>query len=190
MTLQGFALFETAIGACGVAWSDTGLAALHLPEDSAAATRARLRARFPGTPEAAPPSEIRQAMTAIEALLQGKPADLSSIHLDMDRVPPFHQRVYAAARDIPAGATTTYGELADRIGAPGSARAVGQALGRNPFAIIVPCHRVLGAGRWLGGFSANGGVTTKQRLLKIEGATIGTTKAVPYSSPRLPGMGS
>ncbi len=77
------------------------------------------------------------------------------------------------ARAIPPGATVSYGDLATRLGAPGSARAVGQALGRNPFAIIVPCHRVLAAGGRVGGFTANGGVTTKLRLLSIEGANDG-----------------
>src|SRR5207245_8475160 len=96
--------------------------------------------------------------------------DLSVIVLDMERVSPFHRRVYEAARAIPAGATLSYGDVATRLGAPGAARAVGQALGRNPFAIVVPCHRVLAAGGKVGGFSANGGITAKLRLLSIEGA--------------------
>jgi len=182
MPSRGWTLFDTAIGACGIAWSDHGLTALRLPENSPVATRAHMRARFPGTPEAPPPSEIRQAMSAIEALLDGTPTDLSTIPLDMEQVPPFHQRVYHAAREIPAGSTMTYGEIAARIGSPDSARAVGQALGRNPFAIVVPCHRVVGTGRWLGGFSAPGGITTKERMLQIEGATIGATKVAPYAN--------
>ena len=108
--------------------------------------------------------------TTIVALLRGQPRDLSDIVLDMDGVPPFHQRVYAVARTIPPGATLTYGEIATQLGDRGAARAVGQALGRNPFPIIVPCHRVLAAGGKVGGFSANGGITTKLRLLTIEGA--------------------
>jgi methylated-DNA-[protein]-cysteine S-methyltransferase len=106
----------------------------------------------------------------IVALLDGKPIDLSGIELDMEGVPPFRRRVYEAARRIPAGKTLSYGEIAARIDAPGSARAVGQALGRNPFAIIVPCHRVLAASGKPGGFSANGGVSTKLRMLAIEGS--------------------
>src|SRR6201999_1121329 len=89
----------------------------------------------------------------------------------------FHQRVYALARRIPSGATLTYGEVATRIGSPGAARAVGQALGRNPFAIVVPCHRVLAAGGRTGGFSANGGVATKRRVRSIEGARHADAKA-------------
>jgi methylated-DNA-[protein]-cysteine S-methyltransferase len=108
------------------------------------------------------------------ALLDGKKADLSKIALDMDGVPEFHRRVYEAARTIPAGATLSYGEVAKRAGAPGAARAVGQALGRNPFAIVVPCHRVLAAGGKLGGFSAKGGTNTKVRMLEIEGASTAT----------------
>jgi methylated-DNA-[protein]-cysteine S-methyltransferase len=127
-------------------------------------------ARFPDAREAPPPPDVQRALDGIVALLCGKVSDLSAVVLDMDRVPPFHRRVYAVARTIPPGTTLSYGEIAARLGAPGSARAVGQALGRNPFAIVVPCHRVLAAGGKLGGFSANGGITTKLRMLSIEGA--------------------
>ena len=90
----------------------------------------------------------------------------------MDGVPEFHRRVYEAARAIPPGNTLSYGDIAKRVGAPGAARAVGQALGRNPFPIVVPCHRVLAAGGKIGGFSAQGGVATKRRMLAIEGARV------------------
>jgi methylated-DNA-[protein]-cysteine S-methyltransferase len=117
---------------------------------------------------------VQYAIDGIVALLHGKAGDfaeavdLSVIELDMDRVPPFHRRVYQIARTIAPGETMTYGEIAAQLGSPGSARAVGQALARNPFAIVVPCHRVLTAGDKLGGFSATGGATTKLRLLSIE----------------------
>lgn len=110
------------------------------------------------------------AVDGIVALLRGEAIDLLAIELDMERVPPFHRRVYEVARTVPPGKTLSYGEIAARLGDPGVARAVGQALGRNPCPIIVPCHRVLAAGGKIGGFSANGGVTTKLRLLLIEGA--------------------
>jgi methylated-DNA-[protein]-cysteine S-methyltransferase len=132
-------------------------------------TRARLLQRFPEAQEAEPSAEAKLACDAIASLLCGEPRDLSAIPLDMTSVPPFHRRVYDAARKLPRGTTTTYGTLAERIGAAGATRAVGQALARNPFAIIVPCHRVVAAGGKTGGFSANGGVTTKLRLLAIEG---------------------
>ena len=163
-----FALFDTPIGRCGIAWGSSGLKLLQLPEGRDSATRARLLLRCPDAREAVPPPLVQRAIDAILALLRGEASDLSSIELDMDHVPPFHERVYEEARKIPAGTTLSYGELAARIGAEGSARAVGQALGRNPFAIIVPCHRVLAASGKIGGFSANGGITTKLRLLTLE----------------------
>jgi methylated-DNA-[protein]-cysteine S-methyltransferase len=122
--------------------------------------------------ESPPPAAIRRAIVGIRALLAGDHADLSAVPLDFDGVPSFHRRVYEAARGIPPGATLTYGEVAARAGASGAARAVGQALGRNPFPLVVPCHRVLAAGGRLGGFSAPGGVSTKAHLLAIEGAPV------------------
>jgi len=164
-----FTLFDTAIGRCAIGWGPRGVADVQLPESNELTTRARVLQRFPIAREAAPPPAVARARDRIIALLRGEPGDLSAILLDMDSVPPFHRRVYEAARCIPWGATMTYGALAARIGAAGSARAVGQALARNPFAIIVPCHRVVAAGGRIGGFSANGGTTTKLRLLAIEG---------------------
>jgi methylated-DNA-[protein]-cysteine S-methyltransferase len=170
MTTRAFTMFRTAIGTCGIVWTERGISGLQLPEGHEAATRARLLRRFPGASEAVPPSAVARARDAIVALLQGERADLSFVTLDMDGVPPFARRVYEAARAIPAGSTRSYGALAAALGMPAAARAVGQALGRNPFAIVVPCHRVVAAGGKLGGFTANGGAVTKQRLLQIEGA--------------------
>jgi methylated-DNA-[protein]-cysteine S-methyltransferase len=166
---QGCTLFDSAIGACGLAWSDAGIVGLQLPESSASRTRARLLRRFPGAREADRPPAIQEAIDAIVALLSGDARDLSAIVLDMTGVPPFNQRVYAIARGIPAGATLSYGDIAARLGLKDAARDVGQAMAQNPFAIIVPCHRVVAANGKLGGFSANGGVATKERLLAIEG---------------------
>jgi methylated-DNA-[protein]-cysteine S-methyltransferase len=163
-----FALFDTPVGRCAIAWSERGVASLQLPEGKERETLQRLLHRFPDATPGTPPRAVREAIAHIDALLGGKASNLASVELDMRQVPPFHQRVYAAARDIAPGQTLSYGELAKRLGAPGSARAVGQALGRNPFAIIVPCHRVLAANGRVGGFSANGGVTTKLRLLSCE----------------------
>ncbi len=173
MTARGFTLFETQIGRCGIAWGDHGVVGVQLPEAREPETRARLLQRFPDAREASPPPEVRRALDGIVALLSGEASDLSAVALDMDGVPPFHRRVYEVTRTIAPGATISYGEIAARLGDRGSARAVGQALRRNPFAIVVPCHRVLAAGGRLGGFSANGGVATKQRLLAIEGAREG-----------------
>ena len=167
---DGYTLFDTAIGWCGVAWAGRGLVGVQLPEGSEHATRARILRHHPATEERSPPPDIREAVEGIVALLRGEARDLSAVALDMERLPEFHRRVYEVTRTIPPGATLTYGDLAARLDEAGSARAVGQALGRNPFPIVVPCHRVLAAGGRLGGFSARGGVTTKLRLLAIEGA--------------------
>ena len=112
------------------------------------------------------------------ALLRGEAIDLSFVTLDVERVAPFERSVYERARAIPSGATRTYGEIAAELGDPGAARAVGQALGRNPFPIVIPCHRVLAAGAGLGGFSAAGATATKARLLEIEGAKTGRTRGL------------
>jgi methylated-DNA-[protein]-cysteine S-methyltransferase len=170
---RGFAIFASAIGACGIVWSARGVCGVQLPEKDAAATRARLLRRFPAAREAAPPPEARRAIDGITALLGGERRDLSDIPIDDGAVPAFNRRVYAIVRKIPPGETLTYGEIAERLGDKGLARAVGQAMGENPTPIIVPCHRVLAAGGKAGGFSAPGGTVTKLRLLAIEGAEPG-----------------
>ena len=168
----GIALFDTAIGRCGIAWSDAGVLGVQLPEARPTETLSRMQRRFAGAAlTAEPPAHIAAAIAAIGALLDDGRADLTSIALDMDGVPEFHRRVYEVARTIPAGRTLAYGEIAKRLGEPDAARAVGAALGKNPFAIVVPCHRVLAASGKIGGFSASGGVTTKLRLLSLERAS-------------------
>jgi len=166
----GVAFFETALGLCGVAWNSHGIAGLQLPEAHPAGTRRRLRARHPEAQEMERPAAVQQACDAVVALLQGGKADLSRITLDLAGLPAFDRRVYEVVRAVPPGVTTTYGAIAGVLGEPGAARAVGRALGRNPFPIVVPCHRVLATGGRLGGFSARGGVATKLRILAIEGA--------------------
>jgi methylated-DNA-[protein]-cysteine S-methyltransferase len=174
-----FTLFDTAIGRCGLAWSARGVMGVQLPEADAAKTRDRLLQRFPEALEAKPEAEVKRAEDAIVLLLRGEPSDLSAIPLDMNSVPPFHRRVYDAARKLRYGTTATYGSLAEQIGAQGAARAVGQALARNPFALIVPCHRVVASNGKMGGFSADGGVGTKRRLLAIEGVELQKTPNIP-----------
>jgi methylated-DNA-[protein]-cysteine S-methyltransferase len=164
-----YALFDTVIGRCGIAWSDRGIAAVQLPEQDARKTRARLLRRRPEAREAVPPPDVQRAIDGIVALLRGEASDLSGVVLDMDGVPAFERGVYEIARTIAPGSTLPYDEIAARLGDRALARDVGQALGRNPFPIIVPCHRVLAAGGKAGGFSANGGIATKLRLLTIEG---------------------
>jgi methylated-DNA-[protein]-cysteine S-methyltransferase len=173
MSTSGFALFETAIGACGIAWSERGIVGVQLPEASTRATRSRLLRRFPSACEAKPPAPVQRTIADIVALLGGERSDLGAAVLDSEEVPDFNRRVYDVARTIPAGSTLSYGEVAERLGDRNLARDVAQALGQNPFPIIVPCHRVMAAGGKTGGFSAPGGVRIKLRLLSIERAQPG-----------------
>jgi len=167
-------LFDTAVGPCGLVWNATlQICGGQLPEGSAAQTRDRLQRRVPSLTEQPPPPAIAGVMARLAAALQGAQDTLDDVPLDLRGVPQFHQRVYAEARRIPPGQTRSYGELARALGEPTAARAVGQALGRNPFAPLVPCHRILAAGSQAGGFSAPGGLATKLRLLQTEGAQFG-----------------
>jgi len=168
----GFAVFDTALGVCGVAWGPQGLVGVQLPQDDPTEqpARRRMRQRFPELPEAEPNAEARRAIAAVQALLEGAQDDLRDIVLDMRGLSDFHRRVYELARRIPPGHTRTYGEIAEELGDRTLSRAVGQAMGLNPFAPVVPCHRVLAAGNKPGGFSAGGGALTKLRMLDIEGA--------------------
>jgi len=170
MTTTGYSLFETAVGRCAIVWGANGIRAVQLPERQAQATRARILRLFPDVAEAHPPPEVQRAIDRIVTLMRGEASDLSGLRLDMAGVPDFHRKVYEFSRGIPPGETLTYGEVALRVGSRGAARAVGQALGKNPFAIVVPCHRVLAAGGKIGGFSAPGGTDTKQKMLAIERA--------------------
>jgi len=171
---SGFCLFDTAIGPCGLAWSESAqLVGVQLPQSDEDGTRECMRRRFPGVPQARPVPAVQSVATRIRALLDGERDPLLDVALDMSGVPDFHRRVYEITRAIPPGRTLTYGEVAARLGMPGAARAVGQALGHNPFAPVVPCHRVLAAGTGPGGFSAEGGVATKLRMLQIERAQLG-----------------
>jgi methylated-DNA-[protein]-cysteine S-methyltransferase len=170
MSDLSFTLFDTAIGCCGLVWSEGGVAGVQIHDKSEETTRKRLHRRFPEAREAAPPAEMRSVIDDVAALLRGEPKDLSYVRIDMGRVPEFNRRVYDVARNIGPGKTLSYGEIAERLGDRLLARDVGQALGQNPIPIVVPCHRVLAAGGKMGGFSAPGGAATKLRLLSIEGA--------------------
>ena len=175
MTDQHFALFDTPIGICGIEWGPRGINGLQLPMGSDEKTRARIRQRRGDIGEAAPTKEVQEAIDRIVELLAGKPDDLRDIPLDLDGVPDFNRGVYDIARTIPPGQTMTYGDIAKRLGGVELSRDVGQALGRNPCPIVVPCHRVLAAGQKPGGFSAKGGISTKLKMLAIEGAAVNHT---------------
>jgi len=173
MSTRHFALFETAIGVCGIVWGARGICGVQLPQANAAATRARLMRRHPDAREAAPSPPARRAIDGIVALLESGRATFGGIDLDFGNASEFNRKVYAVAGAIPPGQTMTYGEIAERLGDRLLARDVGTALGENPIPLIMPCHRVLAAGGKSGGFSAAGGVVTKLRLLSIEGAEPG-----------------
>src|SRR3954470_10091036 len=168
--MHRYAFFDTELGRCAIAWGPDGIAGVELPSGDDAVTRRRMSRSLPGAVEGTPPPEVEDAIGAIARLFAGAPDDLSGIRLDMTPVAEFDQRVYEVTRAIPPGATLSYGEVAQRLGEPGAAQAVGRALGRNPFPIVVPCHRVVAADGTLRGFSAPGGVATKRRMLALEGA--------------------
>ncbi len=182
-----YTVFDTAIGRCGIAWGPAGIIGASLPEDSANDLTARFAARHPEAQEGTPPPDIADAIRRIQALLQGAADDLADIPLDETGLSEFSRRVYEIARRIPPGATRTYGDIAKEMGGLHLAREVGQALGRNPYPIIVPCHRILAAGGKTGGFSAPGGIQTKFRMLAIERAKTDTAPSLfdelPLAAP-------
>jgi methylated-DNA-[protein]-cysteine S-methyltransferase len=178
MTGHHFTIFDTAIGRCGIVWGERGITSVQLPMGDEKKTRTRLQQRHDDLVEAPPPAKVQAAIDGIVELLEGKPNDLADVVLDLDGVPEFNRGVYDIARTIPPGKTMTYGDIAKQLGGVELSRDVGQALGRNPCPIVVPCHRVLAAGNKPGGFSANGGVVTKLKMLTIEGAVVNHTPSL------------
>lgn len=191
--MNHYRIFETAIGWAGIAWAENGLTAAHLPERDAGVVRKSFARRVPEAAKAAPTPEFEKLIEDVRALLRGEKPDLSAARVDFARVPEFNARVYEITRRIPAGETLTYGEIAVKLGDRLLARDVGAALGKNPWPIVVPCHRVTAAGGKLGGFTARGGADTKLRLLEIEGAAAAAQakatkplrKPEPPKQPRL-----
>jgi methylated-DNA-[protein]-cysteine S-methyltransferase len=184
MSTQQFTLFDTPIGRCAIVWGEFGILGVFLPEPDDARTQKRLTRRFPGAIEALPSAGIQTAITQMTALLSGESLDLADVPLDMERIEPFRREVYAIARKIPPGETLTYGAIAERLGDKALARDVGEAMGKNPFPIVVPCHRVVAANGKLGGFSAPGGSNTKLKMLAIEGAAVGGQPDLFVASPQ------
>ena len=173
-------VFPTAIGFIAMAWSRDGLASLQLPGQDGEATRKRLlkglgerAGNFPAIEARALPSPVARWVERIRAYASGEPADFSDVPVDLAGVDAFRRDIYAAARRLGYGETTTYGELAAGAGHPGEARMAGQALGANPVTIVIPCHRIMAAGGKIGGFSAHGGIMTKRKLLAMENALFG-----------------
>ena len=189
MAGRGYTVFDTGIGRCGIAWRGYGIVGVQLPEAREIETRGRLLRQYPEARELRPPLNVEIAIEGIVALLRGQPSDLSDVVLDMDGIHPFNARVYTFARTIPYGETRTYGEVAASLSASGAAHSVAQAISKNPFMIIVPCHRVLEAGSYTDRISPNGGAISKRRLLSIEGAHGTSSKTLfdallPVAPPR------
>ena len=186
---RAYTIFDTAIGRCGIAWGERGIVGVQLPEAREIETRRRLFLLYPDAREQRPPENVEIAIEGIVALLRGEAADLSDVTLDLTGIPAFNQRVYAFARTIPRGETRTYNEVATHLRASGAVYSVAQAIGRNPFMLIVPCHRVLEAGNYTDKISPNGGCISKRRLLSIEGAHTTSSKTLfdvllPVAPPR------
>jgi methylated-DNA-[protein]-cysteine S-methyltransferase len=172
-TAQHYLIFETAGGFCGVAWSGAGITRFQLPTRSAEGTERLLRRRVPDAEPGTPTPEIAGTVAAVQRYFAGEETDFSGVALDLGEQDAFFARIYAAARQVGWGHTTTYGTLAKELGAgPEAARDVGQAMAQNPVALIIPCHRVLAAGGKVGGFSAPGGSATKLRMLELEGVHV------------------
>jgi methylated-DNA-[protein]-cysteine S-methyltransferase len=189
MSGRGYSIFDTAIGRCGIAWGDDGIVGVQLPEAREIETRKRLFDLYPDAREMRPPLNVEIAIEGMVALLRGEATDLSDVALDMNGIHHFNARVYRFTRSIPRGETRTYGEIATSLRVSGVTRAVAQALARNPFVIIVPCHRVLEAGGYADKISPHGGAISKRRLLSIEGARGTTNKTLfdvllPAAPPR------
>ncbi|QWG13826.1 methylated-DNA--[protein]-cysteine S-methyltransferase [Bradyrhizobium sediminis] len=193
MAGRGYTIFDTMIGRCGIAWGLAGIVGVQLPEAREIETRRRLYHIYPDAREQRPPPNVEIAIEGIVTLLRGGLADFSDVTLDTTGVHAFNRRVYQLTQAIPRGETRTYAEIAARLGATGAVHSVAQALARNPFVIIVPCHRVLEAGSYADKMSANGGSISKRTLLSIEGARGGIISKtlfdvlLPVAPPRLQG---
>jgi methylated-DNA-[protein]-cysteine S-methyltransferase len=192
MAGRGYSIFDTAIGRCGIAWGELGVVGVQLPEAREIETRRRLFQLHPEAREQRPPLNVEIAIEGMVALLRGGAADFSQVALDMSGIAGFNQRVYHYARTIPRGETRTYDEVATALRASGAVHSVAQAISKNPFMIIVPCHRVLEAGHYADRISPNGGVISKRRLLSIEGTHPTASKTLfdvllPVAPPRAHG---
>ncbi|MBB3540598.1 methylated-DNA--[protein]-cysteine S-methyltransferase [Rhizobium sp. BK399] len=180
--MHHYLIFETSGGFCGIAWNDVGITRFQLPTSSAEATERLLLRRIPGAEPAKPTAAVAEAVAAVKRYFSGEPTDFSTVKVDLAGQDAFFRQVYDAARQIGWGHTTTYGALAKQLGVgPEAARDVGQAMAKNPVALIIPCHRVLAAGNKIGGFSAPGGSTSKQRMLELEGVSLARPKPVQQS---------
>jgi methylated-DNA-[protein]-cysteine S-methyltransferase len=188
---RAYSIFDTAIGRCAIAWGEAGIVGVQLPEAREIDTRRRLFHIYPEARETKPIPNAEAAIEGIVALLRGGAADFADVTLDMRGIHGFDQRVYQLTQRLQRGETLTYGDVAARLGSPSAVRSVALALARNPFVIIVPCHRVLEAGGYADRMSPHAGLISKRRLLSIEGAVSSNSKTLldvllPVAPPRLP----
>lgn len=182
MATHQYLVFETAGGFCGIAWNDKGITRFQLPTKAAESTERLLLRRLPTAKPGQPTVKIHEAVEAVKRYFAGESVDFSRFTLDLDDQDDFFREIYSAARRVGWGHTTTYGAIAKELGAgPQAARDVGQAMARNPVALIIPCHRVLAAGGKLGGFSAPGGAMSKARMLELEGVRLGPSEPAQQS---------
>jgi len=177
-----YLIFETEAGPCGIAWSEAGVLRFQLPGENAETTRRLLLRHLPEAEPAEPPPAVAKAIAGAKRYFAGEAADFSDVPLDLAGQSDFFLEVYAAARRVHWGETTTYGTLARELGAgPEAAREVGQAMAKNPVALIIPCHRVLAAGGKVGGFSAPGGASAKLKMLALEGISLAAPEPAQQS---------
>lgn len=165
-----YCLFDTDFGVAAILWTNNGICGHQLPERDAASTIERVKTKFPSAIEAKAPNEVVMLTKRIRRHLKGEVQDFSNVRLDLSGIPPFHTKIYLALQKVPLGETVSYNDLAAMCGSPGAARAVGQAMAKNPISVIVPCHRVLTSSGTMGGFTAYGGLDTKRQLLQNENA--------------------
>src|ERR1700742_4465003 len=187
----GYAIFDTGVGRCGIVWSDAGIVAVQLPEARELDTRRRLFRLYPEAREMRPPPMVETAIEGIAAAMRGRDTGLSDVALDMEGISLFNQRVYEFPRTIPRAETRTYDEVATGMRRIGAEYSVAQAIGKNPFMIIVPCHRVLETGHYADKISPYGGTISKRHLLSIEGTRPIASKTLfdvllPVAPPRSP----
>lgn len=177
-----YLIFETTGGFCGIAWNNVGITRFQLPIRSAVAAERTLLRRVPGAERSAPIPEVVEAVAAVKRYFEGEETDFSRFRFDLGEQDAFFAQIYAAARRVGWGHTTTYGTLAKELGAgPEAARDVGQAMAKNPVALLIPCHRVLAAGGKIGGFSAPGGSAAKIRMLALEGVDLKPPRSAQQS---------
>jgi len=173
MNKSFYTIFDTKLGACGIAWNERGVTAFQLPEATRQQTESRIARNASATRAKSVPKKIAGIIKRAQKHLAGDAQDFRDVAVDLDNRAEFSKRVYAVCHAIPSGRTMSYGEIAKLVKRPGASRAVGQAMGKNPIPLIIPCHRVLASGNRPGGFSAYGGFATKEKLLALEGVTIG-----------------